>query len=129
VIERLWRGWTAPADADAYEDLLREELLPGAVDDVDGCVGYALSRRRPEDTRADEDDTRADEEVEFRTRIRFESMDAVRAFAGDDDAPDDATDDALAPHERAHVPPAARALLVRWEDRATHYDLRVERGD
>jgi len=44
----------------------------------------------------------------------FDSLDAVRAFAGED-------------HETAYVPAAARALLSRFDVRSTHYEVRAER--
>ena len=31
MICRIWRGWTTPADADAYERLLRSEIFPTGV--------------------------------------------------------------------------------------------------
>jgi hypothetical protein len=31
MIARLWKGWTRPEDADAYERLLREQVLPGLL--------------------------------------------------------------------------------------------------
>ncbi|MDP9423698.1 MAG: acyl-CoA dehydrogenase [Pseudomonadota bacterium] len=40
----------------------------------------------------------------------FESMEAIRAFAGDD-------------VELAHVAPEARALLTRWDERVAHYEV------
>ncbi len=104
MIERIWHGWTAPEDADDYERLVRERILPETVDGIDGCRGARLLRRA------------GDDEVEFRTSIRFESLDAVTEFAGDD-------------YQRAHVPPEAQDLLSRFEDRATHYEVREHRGD
>ena len=102
MIERIWHGWTAPADADDYERLLRERILPETVDGIEGCRGARVLRR---------DDGA---EVEFVTSIRFESFDAVTEFAGDDP-------------ETAHVPPAARALLSRFDDRVRHYEVREHR--
>ncbi len=40
----------------------------------------------------------------------FDSLDAVRAFAGED-------------YEAAVVPPAARALLLRFDPRSAHYEV------
>lgn len=31
MIRRMWHGWTAAADAAAYERLLREHIFPGIV--------------------------------------------------------------------------------------------------
>jgi antibiotic biosynthesis monooxygenase (ABM) superfamily enzyme len=103
VIARVWHGWTTPDDADAYEKLLREEVFPG-IDamGVDGYHGVDLLRRPVGD------------EVEFVTIMRFDSVDAVRAFAGED-------------HEVAFVPARAREVLKRWDERSAHFELRERR--
>jgi heme-degrading monooxygenase HmoA len=91
----MWRGWTAPSEADAYERFLRTELFP-EVAKLPGFLGARILRR-----------VVADEE-EFVTLVRFESLDAVRAFAGED-------------HETPVIEPEAQRLLSRYEDRAVHY--------
>lgn len=96
MIARLWHGWTTRENADAYEALLRREVLPG-IHRVPGYHGAYLLRRD------------AGQEVEFVTLTLFESWDAVRAFAGPD-------------LEAAVVPPAARKLLARFDARSVHYD-------
>ena len=53
------------------------------------------------------------EEVEFVTIMRFDSLDAVRSFAGED-------------FEAAVVPPRARALLSHFDERSQHYEVREE---
>jgi hypothetical protein len=45
--------------------------------------------------------------------MRFDSLEAVRAFAGDD-------------YEVAVVPPKARELLSRFDARSQHYEIRAE---
>ena len=101
MICRLWHGWTPAERAEAYERLLREEIFVGiAARDIDGFLGIELLRRD------------AGAEVEFVTVMWFASLDAVREFAGAD-------------YERAVVPPAARALLGRFDDRAAHFDVLV----
>lgn len=97
MIGRIWHGWTTPANADAYEALLRGSILPG-ITRVSGYEGAHLLRRD------------APDEVEFVTITWFASEEAVRAFAGPDDS-------------QAVVPPAARALLSRFDERSAHYDL------
>jgi heme-degrading monooxygenase HmoA len=103
MIVRLWHGWTTREKAPAYEALLKTEVLPG-IHRIPGFIGADLLRRE------------GGGEVEFITLTRFESMDAVRAFAGDD-------------WEVAVVPPAARRLLARFDPRAAHYEgvLRMDR--
>jgi heme-degrading monooxygenase HmoA len=102
VISRLWHGWTTQANANRYEELLRTEVFTGiAARGIDGFLGIDLLRRN------------LGEAVEFVTVMWFDSLEAVRAFAGED-------------YERAVVPPAARALLARFDERSVHYDV-VER--
>jgi heme-degrading monooxygenase HmoA len=96
MITRLWRGWTAREDADAYERFLLFELLP-SMREIAGFVNGEVLRR-------DEDG-----EVAFVTLTRFDSVEAIRAFAGDD-------------YERPVLEPTARALLSHHDDRALHYD-------
>jgi len=100
MIVRIWHGWTKPENADAYEKLLREEIFPGiAAKGVRGYRGVDLLRLDGPD------------EVEFTTIMRFDSLEAVVAFAGDD-------------YERAYVPASARAVLSRFDERARHYERR-----
>jgi heme-degrading monooxygenase HmoA len=97
VVGRIWHGWTSPENADAYESLLREEIFPGiAAKGVSGYRGIQLLRRPIED-----------DEVEFITIMWFDSFDAVKQFAGED-------------YERAYVPPAAREVLARFDERSQH---------
>jgi heme-degrading monooxygenase HmoA len=100
MIARLWHGWTTREDADAYEDLLRTRILPG-IHRVPGYKGAYLMRRE------------VGGEVEFATLTFFESMDAVRAFAGAD-------------HEIAVVPSEARKLLSRFDFKSVHYETIVK---
>jgi antibiotic biosynthesis monooxygenase len=96
MIGRLWHGWTKPENADAYERLLRSTILPG-IHRVAGYKGTYLLRRP------------VGEEVEFITLTLWESMEAIRAFAG----PEGKT---------AVVPPEARKLLARFDEASRHYD-------
>src|SRR3712207_5132921 len=99
MIKRLWHGWTTPENADAYEALLRTTIFPGILArNVSGLRSIELLRRRLE------------MEVEFITIMSFDSMEAVTAFAGPDP-------------ERAVVPPAAQAVLSRYDDRSQHYEM------
>jgi len=98
VILRVWRGWTAPEDAEAYEQFLADPengLLATMTED--GYLGFDLGRHDHGD------------EVEFVTILRFSDYDAVESFAGEN-------------YEQAHVPAEARELLTRWEDDVLHYE-------
>lgn len=71
MIARFWRGWTTPANADAYEALLRPTIFPGIRQrQIVGLQGIELLRRS------------AGTEVEFVTIMWFDSLQAVEAFAG-----------------------------------------------
>ena len=100
MISRIWRGWTSKDNANAYDGLLRNEIFP----DILGRNIIGL--RRIELFRAPDGD-----EVEFVTVMWFETMAAIKAFAGED-------------YEVAVVPEKARALLKRFDERSRHYNVR-----
>ena len=97
MIGRLWHGTCAPADVDANEDHLRRATLP-ALREIAGYEGGYVLRRE------------AGGGVDFLVLTLWASLDAVRAFAGDD-------------YELAVVPPEAERLLARFDERAVHYDV------
>jgi heme-degrading monooxygenase HmoA len=102
MISRVWHGWTTPSNADAYESLLKSEIFTGIQGRrIAGYRGIHLFRRNVEN------------EVEFVTVMWFESLEAVRTFAGED-------------YEVAVVPPKARALLSRFDGRSQHYEVKAE---
>lgn len=102
MIARIWHGYTTPANAEAYETLLRNEIFPGiAARNAEGYRGITLLRRE------------LDEEVEFATVMSFSCLDDVKAFVGAD-------------YERAYVPPRARALLKRFDATSQHYEVREQ---
>ena len=102
MMSRVWHGWTTPANADAYEALLKSEIFTGIQNrQIAGYRGIQLFRRS------------LDTEVEFVTVMWFDSLEAVRAFAGED-------------HEVAVVPPKARTLLSRFDARSQHYEVKAE---
>ena len=102
MIVRIWRGWTTRANAAAYESLLRDEVFPGiAARGIKGYQGIRLLRR---------DDGG---EAEFMTVMRFDSLKDVRAFAGQN-------------YDHAVIPPKARSLLARCDERALHYNETID---
>lgn len=102
MIARIWRGWTTAENADAYRRIVSQEVLPGiAARNLDGYHGAYLLRRRLED------------EVEFATIMLFDTLEQVRAFAGED-------------YQAAYVPPQARAVLARFDERSAHYDTLLQ---
>lgn len=99
MISRIWHGWTTRESADAYESLLRTEIFVGiAGRAIPGYRGIQLLRRDVNDR------------VEFVTIMWFDSLDAVKAFAGED-------------YEAAVVPPKARLLLSDYDRRSAHYQV------
>jgi len=100
MIYRIWHGWTKPEDADVYENLLKAEIFPTiASKNVSGYRGIQLLRRQLSD------------EVEFITIMEFDSLDAVKQFAGDD-------------YEKSYVPDKARNVLSRHDERSQHYEIK-----
>ena len=97
MIARLWHGWTTKENASAYEQLLTSRVLPG-IHRVAGYAGSYLLR------------TEGETEVEFVTITLFDSMDAVREFAGEN-------------YAVAVVPPEAQALLARFDPTSVHYEV------
>jgi heme-degrading monooxygenase HmoA len=100
MMGRIWHGWTTHQNADAYENLLKTDIFPGiAARSIQGYQGVRLFRRL------------VGEEVEFIVLMKFESLEAVKQFAGED-------------YEHAYVPPKAQELLSRFDDRSQHYEIR-----
>ena len=99
MIARHWRGWTKLQDADTYEALLKRKVLP-ELQKIEGYRGgYVLRNDGPA-------------EVEFVVVNLFDSLEAVKRFAGDD-------------YGTPVFEPEAKRLLSRIEPRATHYDVRA----
>lgn len=97
MICRIWRGWTTHENADAYESVVRGEVIPGIeAMRIPGFRHIDLMRRA------------LDTEVEFLTAMWFDDIDSIKAFVGDD-------------YSISHVPAAARAVLARHDERSAHY--------
>ena len=103
MIARIWHGWTKRADAKAYEEMLRNEIFPSiAARKIDGYRGAELFIREDDD------------EIEFLTLLRFDSMDAMKEFAGADEG-------------KPVIYPKAEALLTRMDERSRHYQIVTQR--
>ena len=101
MIARIWHGWTKPADAKTYEDMLRQEIFPSIANrNIKGYRGAELFVCEGND------------EVEFVTLLRFDSMNAVKEFAGDDEA-------------KPVIYPKAESLLLRMDKRSQHYRIAI----
>src|SRR3982751_6722350 len=99
MICRVWRGWTLPENAGAYERIVRGEVIPGIeARKIAGFRHIDLMKRDLEG------------EVEFQTLMWFDSLEAIKAFIGED-------------YSLSHVPAAARAVLKSFDERAAHYEV------
>ena len=97
MIARIWHGWTKRADAKTYEEMLRDEIFPSiAARKIDGYRDAELFIQEDGD------------EVEFVTLLRFDSMDAVKEFAGADTS-------------KPVIFSKAEALITRMDERSRHY--------
>jgi heme-degrading monooxygenase HmoA len=99
MICRIWHGWTTPEHAARYEAIVRGRGIPEIeARRIPGFRSIDLMRRSFEDG------------VEFVTVMLFDDVEAVKGFVGED-------------YEVAHVPPEARAVLARFDERSAHYEL------
>jgi len=100
MIARIWHGWTKRTDAKTYENMLRNEIFPSiAARHIQGYRGAELFIRE------------AGDETEFVTLLRFDSMEAVKEFAG-------------ANESKPVIFPGVERLLTRM-DKARHYRMAI----
>jgi heme-degrading monooxygenase HmoA len=98
MVARHWRGWTNVEDADGYERFLKEKVMAGLASIEGYKGGYVL---------------RGDgEEAEFVVVNFFESLEAVKRFAGPD-------------YTTPVFEPEAKRFLSRIEPFAAHYEVRA----
>jgi heme-degrading monooxygenase HmoA len=97
VIARIWHGTADSAHADAYVTHLREQTFPQLSSIAGHRGGYVLRRIRGGT-------------VDFTVITLWDSLEAIRHFAGDDP-------------ETAVVPAAVAALLESYESRAAHWEI------
>jgi heme-degrading monooxygenase HmoA len=97
MIVRMWRGQANAANAAAYEQFVTTRVFAGLTA-IDGHRGAYLLKRPMGD------------EVEFIAITLWDSLDAIRKFAGD----------AI---DRAVVEPEARAALSDFDDFVRHFEL------
>ncbi len=99
TIKRIWHGWTTKENANKYQNILNEEVLPSI--EAKNIPGY----RKIEVLRIDLKD-----EVEFVTIMTFDSLHNVIDFQGEN-------------YKKCYVPDVAQKILIRWDLESTHYDL------
>jgi heme-degrading monooxygenase HmoA len=104
MIVRTWRGQAKAANADAYQRFVTTKVF-AHLPAIPGHRGASLLRRPVE--------TAAGDEVEFVAVTLWDSLDAIKAFAGADPI-------------RAVIEPEAQALLSAFDQTVTHYELAHE---
>jgi heme-degrading monooxygenase HmoA len=97
MIIRAWRGRAARSNADAYPEHFRANVVP-ELRNLAGFVGAQLSQRQLNDG------------IEYLVLTRWQSMTAIRGFAGGDVT-------------RAVVEPQAVAALVDFDETVQHYEM------
>jgi heme-degrading monooxygenase HmoA len=104
MICRVWHGWTTHANAEIYENMLKQEIFKGIEErNIPGYQRIQLLRHEGQN------------EIGFITIMYFDSLDAIREFAGED-------------YERAVVPEKARKVLSRFDERVRVYEVRADIG-
>ena len=102
MVIRMWTAHATSEGAARYQEHFASHVLP-TLSRLDGYLGASLLGRNH------------GQEVELVVLTRWRSIEAVRAFTGDD-------------LERAVVAEEARAVLTRWEPRVRHYEERLGSG-
>ena len=93
----MWSGRASPSNPEGYADYFRRTLLP-ELKTINGFIGATLLRRTDGDA------------IELIVLTRWQSLDAVRAFAGLELG-------------KAVVEPEAIAALVDYDRRVTHFEV------
>ena len=100
MILRIWHGYTTEENAEPYEDLLKQEIFKGIAEkNIKGYKGIKLLKRKLNNR-----------EYEFITIMRFEDIDSVKEFMGEN-------------YEDAYVLPEAQKLLKRFDKQSQHYEI------
>lgn len=97
MIARIWHGYTKPEHADAYEAMLKPELLPG-IGKVKGYQSSYLLRRD------------LGGEIEFITIMLWDSVDSIRAVAGQD-------------YETSVIPEERKKYLTCYDSKSVHFEV------
>ncbi len=99
AIKRVWHGWTTIENADKYQSILQNEVIPGIeTKKIPGFNQIEILRIEQKD------------EVEFITIMTFESLQNVITFQGEN-------------YKKCYVPDVAQKVLKRWDLEVQHYEL------
>jgi hypothetical protein len=103
-IARIWRGWTSLENAPKLEAILRDEAIPNIENNKpEGLRGIQLFTLQNGD------------EIMFTTVMYFDSIESVKAFAGEE-------------YSKAHIDPAVRPLLLRYDEVVAHHTVKESRN-
>jgi heme-degrading monooxygenase HmoA len=97
MIIRMWHGRVRHNDAHAYREFLKQRAIPD-YQSVEGNIDVRILERREEDA------------THFITMTTWESLDSIKAFAGDD-------------LERAKYYPEDKGFLLEFEPNVVHYEV------
>ncbi|MGH8189207.1 MAG: antibiotic biosynthesis monooxygenase, partial [Steroidobacteraceae bacterium] len=97
MISRHWRGLCRRERVDEYVEHLRSETFP-ALERISGFVSASILRRA------------APTGVEFLIVTQWQSLEAIRAFAG-------------AAAETAVVPAKVQQMMIDYDREARHYEV------
>ena len=97
MISRHWKGIAKPGEADNYVGHLTKDTFP-KLSTIGGFVRASILRRAVE------------QGTEFLIVTDWESMEAIRRFAGED-------------AEIAVVPPVVQTMMVEYESHVRHYEF------
>jgi len=103
VISRHWKGIARHECADRYVDHLEADTFPQLAS-LPGFIRATVLRRD------------VAEGIEFQIVTLWESRSAIEAFAGPDP-------------EIAVVPAGVQAMMLRYDERATHYQVQCTFAD
>ena len=104
TIVRIWRGWTTPENAIKLERALREEAIPGIeANKPTGLNGIQLLT------------VENGKEVQFTTIMYFDSIESVKAFAGEN-------------YRKAHIDPSVAPLLLSYDQMVEHHTLKESKN-
>jgi heme-degrading monooxygenase HmoA len=97
MIVREWRGRAAQISQDRYPEHFRNNVMP-ALKRINGFAGAQLCKERQGN------------DIEYLVLTRWQSMDAIRSFAGSD-------------YSRAVVEPEAASALIAFDPVVRHYEV------
>lgn len=101
MISRYWKGIVKPGQAEEYMAHLKEDTLD-VIEQIDGFQSVKVLRKDGKDG------------VEFVVITEWESIDAIKEFAGEE-------------YENAVVPDKARQMMVSYDSGVRHYEVVYEK--